>query len=196
MNKQRSIAAYRAIDLGIFAIMLFIFEGIIVKVSSSARFGGQPYTASLAAAITGIVYMRWGAWGAIHAALSGLIYCLGLKATGSQYCVYIIGNLFSVAAVPVINRIGRERIRKSAFMFLPVCLLTLVLMQTGRALTALAFGSSIREFILFYTTDCMSAVFTAVITFIVKGLNGIYEDQIHYLRRISEEETQQKGEIR
>ena len=34
-------------------------------------FPGQPYTVSLAGAIASIMYMRWGYWGGIHAALAG-----------------------------------------------------------------------------------------------------------------------------
>ena len=53
--------------------MLVIFEFIIVM-AARFWFPGQPFTVSLVAAITTIVYMRWGYWGVIHAALGGVVY--------------------------------------------------------------------------------------------------------------------------
>ena len=66
MRRQRTWKQYRAIDLGMFAVMLAIFEYIIVR-AANWWFPGQPYVVSLAAPVTAIVYMRWGPWGAIHA---------------------------------------------------------------------------------------------------------------------------------
>ena len=64
MKRQRSWKEYRAIDLTIMAVMLAVFEYLII---AAARFWfpNQLYTASLAASVTSIVYMRWSWWGAI-----------------------------------------------------------------------------------------------------------------------------------
>ena len=53
-----------------FGIILVICEFIIVM-AARFWFPGQPYTVSLAGAIASIMYMRWGYWGGIHAALAG-----------------------------------------------------------------------------------------------------------------------------
>lgn len=190
MERKRSLSAYRMLDLAIFAVMLIVFESIIVLVSTGNRFAGQAYTVSLAAAVTGIVYMRWGAWGALHALIAGVVYCLPQKASSQQLIVYMAGNLLSLAIVPVMNRLGRERIREDRYLFIPVSLGTLVLMQTGRAVISLLFGAGLDAALMFYTTDILSAVFTVVITWIAKMQNGIYEDQIHYLKRINEEDKE------
>ena len=74
MNTRRSWKEYRTIDLSIMALMLAIFEFLIVS-ASNFWFPDQLYTVSLSAAVTAIVYMRWGAWGGIHAAEAAAVYC-------------------------------------------------------------------------------------------------------------------------
>ena len=192
MNQKRSLFSYRMLDLALFAGILVLFESIIIRVSNGSRFAGQPYTVSLAAAITGIMYMRWGAWGALHAALAGLVFCLMQKAVPEQYLIYIGGNLVSLIALPLYHKLGRENIRNGKYLFIPVSLSVLILMQAGRALLALLLGAEPNAALLFFTTDCMSAVFTLLITWIAKQQNGLYEDQIHYLKRIEKESREEE----
>ena len=110
MKRQRTWKEYRAIDLTLLGLALAVFEFIIVR-AANWWFPGQPFTVSLAAAITSIVYMRWGAWGGIHAAEAGLVFCLFSGATPEQYVIYCGGNLLSVAAVALLKALGRERVR-------------------------------------------------------------------------------------
>ena len=194
MEKQRSLSAYRAIDLLIWAALLVIFEGVILRASRSLVFVDQPFTVSLAAAIACIVYMRWGYWGGIHAALAGVVYCLLGGGTWKQMLIYAGGNLLSLLAVPVMNRIGREKLRTSQYLYLGVSLGTLMLMQLGRALLAMLMGAGLPEAIRFFTTDSLSAVFTLVIIWIVRRLDGVYEDQRHYLRRFHKEQEKERME--
>lgn len=194
MKKQRSLAAYRAIDLMIWAALLVVFEGVIIRASRSIFFVDQPFTVSLAAAITCIVFMRWGAWGGIHAALAGVVYCLLGGGTWRQLLIYAGGNLLSLLAVPVMNRIGRENLRKTTYLYLGVSLGTLMLMQMGRALLSVMLGAGLQEAVRFITTDSLSAVFTLVIIWIVRRLDGVYEDQRHYLRRFHQEQEKERME--
>ncbi len=194
MEKQRSFSAYRAIDLLIWAALLVIFEGVILRASRSPLFADQPFTVSLAAAIACIVYMRWGYWGGMHAALAGAVYCLLGGGTWRQLLIYTGGNLLSLLAVPVMNRIGREKVRNSVSLCLWVSLGTLILMQLGRALLSVALGAELQEAVRFITTDSLSAVFTLVIIWIVRRLDGVYEDQRHYLRRFHQEQEKERME--
>ena len=45
----------------------------------------------------------------------------------------------------------------------------------------------------FVTTDALSLVFSAVIVWIARRLDGIFEDQKHYLLRLKEAEKEEKG---
>ena len=192
MEKQRSLASYRTIDLMLWAAILVIFEGIILRAARSMLFADQAFTVSLAAAITGIVFMRWGAWGGIHAALAGAVFVLLGGGTWAQMLIYTGGNLLALVMVPVMNRIGRERIRQSTGLSMAASLATLLLMQAGRALLAMALGAGISGAMHFFTTDSLSAVFTMVIIWIVRRLDGIYEDQRHYLCRLQTEQEKER----
>ncbi len=191
MKGRFSFREYRGIDLALFAMMLVIFEFIIVKAAGSRWFWDQPYTVSLAAAITSIVYMRWGAWGGLHAALAGFWFCLCSGGTGRQYVIYTLGNLFSLAAVPVLGKVGYEKVRQGQWLSMLFPLAVLLLMQGGRALVALALGASPKGVLGFFTTDSLSALFTLVIIWIVRRLDGVYENQRHYLLRVHEEEKKE-----
>ncbi len=194
MDKKRSLASYRCIDLLLWAAILVLFEGVILRVARSVFFVDQPFTVSLAGAIACIVYMRWGFWGGIHAFLAGVVYSVLGGGTWKQLLIYSVGNLLSLAIVPVMNRIGREPLRKSDYLYLWISLGTLLLMQLGRALLSLCFGTGFAEALRFFTTDSLSAVFTLVIIWIVRRLDGVYEDQRHYLRRFHQEQEKERME--
>lgn len=183
MRRQLTWRQYRAIDLALLAAALAIFEFIIVR-AANWWFPGQPFTVSLAAPMASIVYMRWGWWGAIHAAEAGLVFCFFSGASGVQYLVYCLGNLLSVLAVLLLERVGKERVRTGRLSLL-FPLLVQVLMQAGRALTALALGAGPASVVGFFTTDSLSLLFTFVIIWIARKLDGVYEDQKHYLLRIN-----------
>ena len=190
MNKQRTWKQYRAIDLTMFAVMLVIFEFIIIM-AARFWFPGQPFTVSLAAAIVTIVYMRWGWWGGIHAVLAGIVFCFFQGASPSQYLIYMAGNLFSLLSVFVLKKVGKEKVRTETLgMLYPI--LVLLLMQTGRAVIALLLGAEPAGIVGFYTTDSLTMLFTLVTIWIARRLDGVYEDQIHYLLRINAKEGTEK----
>ena len=191
MRKQRTLAQYQTIDLALFALMLVIFEYLIVR-AANFWFPGQPYTVSLAAVVTAIVFMRWGAWGAIHAVLAGAVFCYFSAAEPSQYVVYCVGNLLSLAALLLLRRVGKEQVRTGRLSLL-FPLLVLVLMQAGRAIVALLLGAAPSGVIDFFTTDSLSFLFTFVIIWIARRLDGIYEDQKHYLLRLHAQQESEKG---
>ena len=185
MKRQRSWKEYRAIDLALMGVALAVFEFIILR-AANWWFPGQPFIVSLAAPVTAIVYMRWGWWGALHAVEAGLVFCFFSGGAGAQYLVYCAGNLFSVLAVLLLNRVGKERVR-TGHLSLIFPLLVQLLMQAGRALVALALGFGPAEAVGFFTTDSLSLLFTFVIIWIARKLDGVYEDQKHYLLRVHAE---------
>ena len=186
MNRRRTWKEYRAIDLSIMALMLAVFEFLIIN-ASSFWFPDQLYTVSLAAAVTSIVYMRWGVWGGIHGLEAGLIYCLFAGGTGGQYIIYCIGNLVSLPAVILLKAVGKEKVRAGQ-LGLVFPLLVQLLMHVGRAGMAMLLGAGPLTVVNFFTTDSLSYLFTFVIIWIARKLDGVYEDQKHYLLRIHAEE--------
>ena len=187
MNRRFTFQQYRAIDLTMFAIMLAVSESVIVT-AATRWFPEQLYTVSVSAAVTAIVLVRWGPWAAIHAALGGFVFCLASRGTGEQYLIYCIGNLLSLLSLFFIKAFGEERIRTDSFLAVAFALCTQLLMQLGRALAALAMGAELARCVGFITTDVLSGLFTALIVWIARRLDGILEDQKHYLLRVNREE--------
>ena len=186
MKRQRTWKEYRAIDLALLGVAMAVFEFLIVR-AANWWFPQQPFTVSLAAAVTSIVYMRWGAWGAIHAVEAGVVFCLFSGATGEQFIVYCAGNLVSVLAVLLLKAVGKERVRTGR-LSLAFPILVQLLMQGGRAAAALVMGAQAADVVGFFTTDSLSLLFTFVIIWIARKLDGVYEDQKHYLLRVNAEE--------
>ena len=187
MNRQFSFSQYRGIDLTLFALILCAAEAMI---ANAARFWfpDQLYTVSVVGALTAIVLMRWGPWAAIHAVLGGAVYCFAAGGSAKQYVIYCVGNLFSLLALLPLNKLGGERIRLDGVLSVGFGLLTLLLMQLGRALTALALGAAFADCLGFFTTDALSLLFTGLVLWIARRLDGIFENQKHYLLRIHKEE--------
>ena len=194
MKRQLTLQQYRTIDLALFAVMLAIFEFIIVRFAV-----GSLYTVSLAAAISTIVYMRWGWWGGVHAALAGFLFCLyyGMsvgQVEATDYLIYILGNLFSLVAVAGLLRLGKERVRASVWLSLAFGLAVILLMQGGRMLVALTLGRPPDRVVDYIVYDPLSILFTVVVTWIVRRLDGVFEDQKHYLLRLQEERERNNTE--
>ena len=189
-----SVGQYRAIDLTLFAFMLIIFETIAVS-AATRWFPAEPYTVSVVAAVTAIVMLRWGIWGAIHAVLGGIVFCRASGGTAEQYAIYCIGNLLALGALGLKKAWGTETIRQDALKTMLFGGLTLVLMQLGRFLVSLVFGASAAQALGFFTTDVISLLFTLVIIWIVRRLDGMLEDQNHYLLRVQKEQEEEKGGV-
>ena len=192
MNRQISFQQYRRIDLALFAVILWITETLIVT-AATHWFADQLYTVSVVGALTAIVLMRWGPYAAIHAVLGGLIFSLLSHGSARQMLVYCAGNLFSLAALLPLKWLGKERVRGDGFLSVCFGLLTLLLMQLGRALVALAAGTAFADCLGFFTTDALSLLFTGVILWIARRLDGVFEDQKHYLLRIHKQEADKGG---
>ena len=192
MKRQLSFEQYRAIDLAMFAVLLCFTETMIVK-AATWWFAEQLYTVSVVGAITAIVLMRWGPWAGIHAVLGGAVYCLASHGSVQQLIIYCVGNLLALLALLPLRLLGGERIRLDPLMSIGFGLLTLLLMQLGRALVALAFGTPFQTCLGFFTTDALSLLFTGLIIWVARRLDGIFENQRHYLLRIHNTEEEKGG---
>ena len=187
MNRQYSFGQYRTIDLTLFALILCVSEALIVK-AATWWFADQLYTVSVVGAVTAIVLMRWGPWAAIHALVGGVVFCLASHGSLKQLAIYCAGNLFSLLALLPLRTLGKERVRQDGVLSVCFGLVVLLLMQLGRALVSLLFGTAFSAALGFFTTDALSLLFTGLILWVARRLDGIFEDQKHYLLRIHKEE--------
>lgn len=122
--------------------------------------------------------------------LGGFLTCYATGGTFDQYIIYMLGNTFSVLSVLYLNKIGSDRVRNSAWLSVIMAGLVALLMQTGRAVVAVIMGNSLDIAVGFILGDVLSGVFAMVIVGIARKLDGVFEDQKHYLIRINKEEKE------
>ncbi|MBR3018844.1 MAG: hypothetical protein IKH57_17470 [Clostridia bacterium] len=196
MRGSKAAQRYRRIDLSIFALMVILFESVAV-LAATKWFPGQPYTVSVVPAVVAVVMIRWGPWAAVHAVLGGAVFCFMSGGGIKQYAVYCAGNLFALLSLFLVKALGgEEKVRTDVWKTMLYGLCAILLMQTGRGLTALLLGTPIEGIIGFYTTDVMSLLFTLMVLWIVRRLDGVLENQYHYLLRLQAEEEKDRGGLR
>ncbi len=192
MRRQFSFQQYRNIDLALFAVILCVAETLIVR-AANFWFADQLYTVSAVAAVTAIVMMRWGPWAGIHAVLGGAVFCLASHGNAGHLLIFCGGNLLSMLALLPMKALGWQKIRDDSFLTVCFGLVVLLLMQLGRALAALILGNPLSVCLVFFTTDALSLLFTGVILWIARRLDGIFENQKHYLLRVHAAEEEKGG---
>lgn len=191
MNRSITFQQYRTIDLSILAVMLVFFQAVI-HIAASFWFPDQLYVVSPAAAVVALVMMRWGAWGLIHALLAGIAFTAISGGQWQHYVIYGVGNLLCAAALLMLRHPGKDRVRSDAMLSLGFGLCVQLAMLLGRAAVAAALGYGAGECIGFITTDSLSILFTLVIVWIIRRIEGLFEDQKNYLLRL-ENERQVEG---
>ena len=191
VEKKRTVGQYRTIDLMLFALMVFLGEYLVVT-AAGHWFTDQLYVFSVVPVVTAIVMMRWGPWAAIHAVLGGVALSWATGASPSQYAVYCVGNLLGLGALGMLRALGKERVRTDGFLTVVFGMACCLLMQLGHALLSLLFGGTVGGMIVFFTTDVLTLLFTAVVIWIARRLDGVFEDQINYLLRISKEQEEER----
>lgn len=186
MKQQISFRQYRAMDLTIFTALLCLCESLIT-LGATRWFTGELYTLSITPAVTAIVMVRWGGFAAIPAVLGAFVFCLVSGATLPQYIIYCVGNLAALVLTQVLCRDGWKRLHENVLFSMLYGLLMAVLMQLGRFLLALVMGNALNVCVGFIATDVLSTLFAVLIVWITRRLDGVLEEQKHYLKRVAEE---------
>lgn len=187
MQRRISFEQYRTMDLSMFTAVLCVCEAVIV-LAATRWFSGEMYTLSLTSAVTALVMVRWGAWATIPAVLGALSFCIASGASAAQGLIYCAGNLAALALLPALRRITWKRLEDNVLLALLYGLLAALLMQAGRAAIALLMGNPIGVCIGFITTDVLSTLFSVLIVWICRRLDGMLENQAHYVLRIQKEQ--------
>lgn len=186
MNREISFGQYRSIDLSILAVLMAVSQ-FMIHVASSFWFPEQLYVVSPVGAMVALVMMRWGVWAGIHAVLGGALFTLLSGGTVQHLLIFGAGNLVSLLALVYIKIFTKEHIRKNAFHSVVFALLVQILMMLGRSAVAAALKFPAEACLGFITTDVLSCLFTAVVIWVARRIEGLFEDQKHYLLRIQSE---------
>ena len=191
MKRQITFRQYRAMDLFIFTALLCIGE-MLIALCATRWFPQELWTLSLAPAVTAIVMVRWGGFAAIPAVMGAFVFCVASGASPAQYAIYMIGNLLSMALLWLLKDQGWKRLKDQVLLALLYGALVALTMQLGRGLVALLLGNPLPVMLPFFTTDALSTLFAVLIVWITRRLDGMLEEQKHYLRRIAEEQERER----
>jgi hypothetical protein len=186
MKHQITFRQYRAMDIFLFTALLCVGE-MLITLGATRWFPAEPWTLSLVPAVTAIVMVRWGGFAAIPAFFGALCFCLVSGASLPQYVIYCVGNLAALALTQFLYRFGWKRLHDQVLLALLYGFLMALTMQLGRALIALVMGNPLALCLGFITTDVLSGIFSALLVWIMRKLDGMLEEQKHYLRRVAEE---------
>ncbi len=186
MKREISFAQYRAIDLAMLTALM-VFAELGIYIARSTAFTGQLMLASPCGIIVALVMMRWSGWAAIPAALGGVLYALLYGSGWRSFLTFGIGNLLVLAVLVYFKIFSKEAVRQNVLKTLLFGLLVQASMLLGRALVAFALGNSLRACISFITGDALSALFVVVAVWIIRRIEGLFEDQKSYLLRIQQE---------
>lgn len=191
MNKI-SFKQYRAIDLGIMAVLVFLFE-MITTTAAVRWFPGELYTLSPTIMMICVVMMRWGGFAAIHAVAGGAAFCIALGASPQQFVMYCAGNCLALLAMLFFKMHGKAKVRESAILTMAFAASAYAGAQVGRWLLGLLFGGSLDSVIVFFTTDSLSLLFALVVVLILRRVDGLFEDQREYLIRTEDERARERN---
>ena len=184
--KQITFKQYRSIDLTIICVLTAGFE-LLVALATNRWFVAQPMAVSLLTTMICIAMMRWNAYALIPALSGSIMYCIALGANLSQYVIYCGGSLFTILALPILKKLGKDEVRKDFFKRVVFITSTFVLMILGRWICSLPFDFKVNSLITFFTTDILSLLFAWIVVSVAKNGDGLIEDQKSYLLRLEEE---------
>ena len=187
-----SFRQYKYTDLFFFALILGISE---LLVFCAFRFWFADVTERfyinfmLAIALT--VIMRWGWYGGLFAVADGVILCAVEGGDWKMYLTYIIGNACILSVLLLTKFVGKERIRVKWYLSLAYVAAGWVSVNLGIACMNAIFG---KNFLSAFLTGLGFGVYGAlpfitafVVVMILRHLNGMFEDQKHYLLRADKE---------
>lgn len=197
--KQITFKQYKAIDIAILSVLLFVFE--ILGIYASEKWFSHSGISlvpliSLTPLVMVIMMMRWSEFAFVSALVGGVSYCLACGGNYKQYITYCIGNLFGLLVLLIIKKIGKKEIREKTAHLVLISISTYLFITVGRWLVSLIFEPSLTTIVRFITTDIISLVVLIVGVISLRKSDGILEDQKAYLLRLDREkrEVQEKRE--
>ena len=116
-------------------------------------------------------------------------------ASPKQYLIYCIGNLFALLSLLIVKAWGKERIQNSKWKVFFFVLIAYFSMVVGRGTVSLLFGGDLMAYVVFATTDVISLLFAVVVLLLLRGLDGMIEDQKAYLFRQERERREKANDI-
>lgn len=188
-----SVKQYKTTDLFLFAVILIVSEVLghyaTVWFSSSAYF-----VLSLTVPISALVIARWGWWGVFYPLIGGLTGCILSKASINYYVSYCVGGMALGLMLLPAKLIGIDKIRSKWYYTALFAIGAWVSVYLGRSLMWMAAfavkpvkGSTLTAGFTGFGLDVLSLVIGVIVLLLMRRLDGMFEDQKSYLKRIDKE---------
>lgn len=195
-SRQISIKQYRLTDLFIFAVILVIYD-LLAHYVPQLFSGAALFSFCITVAMTLTVMMRWGWYSVFFAVGDGLLLSLiNAPSMWQGYLCYGVGNAFMMLLLIPLKFIGKEKIAAHWYTSALFVVVGWVLSNIGITVMHTICGSSFVSVLSanfgFSITGLLALAMSLVIVLILRRLNGMWEDQIAYLKRIHGEIEKQK----
>lgn len=194
-----SFRTYRAIDIAIFITVLAVGE-LLISYASNAWFKINSLGVSIVFPLLIIISMRWSGWVVIPAALGGALTCIFSQLSGGQslsvnfVIISEAGSLSVLLSVVWFYFVGKKRTADSWFLSLlfvtTMYIINCIAKSTATAIIEVQpfFGCVIS----YFTRESVTLLFAALVTLIVRRLDGVFEDQKAYLIRLEKQREAEK----
>lgn len=186
-----SFRQYRLTDMFMFALILCVSELLIFFASKYWFKSSADYYVSFLLPIVLIVMMRWGWVSVIYAALGGVLACALGGGSWQSYLSYGIGYCLVALMLLMTKFLGRDKIRGKWYFSLLYVVLGWAAMNFGASAVGAVCGESFIGLLAgnfgFGANGFLSLAAGVVTILIVRKLDGMFEYQKSYLRRLDDE---------
>ena len=185
-SKLISLKQYKLTDLFLFAVILVGFE-LILHFAMKAFGDNANFTFSPLVPIVLIVMMRWGWVSVFYAVGDGVLFVLLNGGGWQSYLIYCVGNAFIMLLLLYTRFVGKEKIRKKVYLSILFVVLGWIAVVLGRSGVAVTVGEKFVSVIVHQLFDLVSMIIGIIIVLIMRRLDGMFEEQKHYLKRLDDE---------
>lgn len=187
-----SLKQYRATDLFLFAAILVIFDLFVHFATVWLADAATMYMFALTVPMVLLIMMRWG-WQAIFFAVGDaiLLSVLNNPAVWQSYLSYSLGNAAILLLLIPMHFIGKQKIAGKWYLTALFVVLGWIISNLVCSIVqwicGVGFVAAILSNISFGVNGLLALVLGVVILMILRKLDGMFEDQIHYLKRLDNE---------
>lgn len=186
-----SLKQYRLTDLFLFAVIMVAGEVIVHFTNKAFAADNVVYQITFVLPITLLVMMRWGWFSVFYAIADGVLCCL-LNGGGWQpYIIYPVGFAFTALLLILLKFTGKEKIAGKWYFSALFTVAGWVLLNFGLTLMMTIFGNGFLNSAAVNfglgITGLMSLALALLIILVMRKLDGMFEDQKHYLLRLDGE---------
>ena len=187
-----SIQQYRLTDLFLFALILVAFD-LLSYYALNAFGASATFTFTLTVPLVLLVMMRWGWPCVLFAVLDGTLFvALRFPASWAMYLSYIIGYASVALLLIPLKFITKRKIAEKWYFSAPFVVLAwgimnLVISAVESICGLTAFADALAANFGMGYTGLMSLAAALAVILVMRRLDGMFEDQRAYLKRLDDE---------